>query len=52
MRKTQVIGIVALLLVIIGVAMIAIGIKMRILPPPLTGVGFMLIAWALWTMRK
>jgi len=40
--------IVAIGLAVIGVAMIAIGAVAQILPPPLTGVGFLLIAWEYW----
>lgn len=34
-------------LVLIAIAMIIIGIKMSILAPPLTGVGFLIIAYLL-----
>ncbi|MCK5400385.1 MAG: hypothetical protein KAJ28_02025 [Flavobacteriaceae bacterium] len=36
-----------ILLVIIGVVMIVLGIRAKILPPPLTGVGFFIIAYVL-----
>ena len=41
--------IIAIGLAVIGVAMIAIGAIAGILPPPLTGIGFLLIAWDYWS---
>jgi small-conductance mechanosensitive channel len=37
-------NILLILLVIIAIAMLAIGIFMKIMPPALTGIGFILIA--------
>jgi len=40
------------LLVCIGVIMIAIGIKVGVTPPILTGVGFFIIAYLFWQLKK
>jgi uncharacterized membrane protein YbaN (DUF454 family) len=40
------------LLVCIGVIMIAIGIKIVVTPPILTGVGFFIIAFLFWQLKK
>ncbi|MEM6490307.1 MAG: hypothetical protein AAF684_00145 [Pseudomonadota bacterium] len=40
--------IIAIGLAVIGLAMIVIGAMAGILPPPLTGIGFLLIAWDFW----
>jgi uncharacterized membrane protein YbaN (DUF454 family) len=38
-------NVLLILLVLIAIAMIIIGIRVGILPPALTGVGFIIIAW-------
>ncbi len=38
-------NVLLILLLLIGIAMIIIGIKAAIMPPALTGVGFIIIAW-------
>jgi hypothetical protein len=43
--------IAAILLILIAIVMIIVGVKMSILPPILTGVGFILIAWV-FLMQK
>jgi len=47
MEKTLLVTIAKISLFVIAVAMIVIGVKAKILPPILTGVGFVLIALAL-----
>jgi small-conductance mechanosensitive channel len=44
MRKETLGKIVAILLIFIGVVMVGITYKLKILPPGLTGLGFFLIA--------
>ena len=44
--------IVAILLILIAIAMIYLGVNAGILPPTLTGVGFILIAVVLLTEGK
>ncbi len=44
MSKNSLLTIAAVALILIGIAMIVIGIQSGILPPPLTGVGFFFIA--------
>lgn len=41
-----------ILLVLIAIAMIIIGIKAGILPPPLTGIGFIIIAWLFYREKN
>lgn len=43
--------ILAMLLGIIGLVMIVLGIKLQILPPALTGVGFVLIAYYMFAKQ-
>lgn len=55
MDKNKVLTITAILLVIIGIAMIYIGgfyAPKVILPPILTGVGFFVIAWVFSALKK
>ncbi len=35
-------------LMALGIAMIVIGLSGRLLPPILTGIGFLLLAWGFW----
>jgi hypothetical protein len=41
-----------ILLLLVAIAMIIIGIKAAILPPALTGVGFIIIAWLFYKSNK
>lgn len=50
-RRTQ-LYIISVLLTITAAVMIFLGIKANILPPSLTGVGFLLIVWALLIFKK
>jgi len=55
MDKNKILTISAILLIIIGIAMIYIGgfyAPKVMLPPILTGVGFFVIAWAFSTLKK
>jgi uncharacterized membrane protein YbaN (DUF454 family) len=52
MKKQELLGVVAVLLVLLGAYMIYLGTKAGILPPTLTGVGFIIIAFAFFSMRK
>lgn len=45
-------NILLILLVLIAIAMIIIGIRASILPPPLTGIGFIIIAWLYYKDKK
>lgn len=54
MDKNKILTLTALLLVILGIAMIYIGGfsgSKLMLPPIITGVGFFLIAWALNVLK-
>lgn len=54
MSKNKVLTTVAILLIILGVAMIYIGgfyAQKVMLPPIITGIGFFLIAWALNALK-
>lgn len=51
LRKTQ-LYIISILLTITALVMIFLGIKASILPPTLTGMGFLLIVWALFIFNK
>lgn len=44
--------IVSVGLLVLGVAMLVIGTAAKLVPPALTGVGFLLLAWAHWPGRR
>jgi len=46
------INIMSLLLIIIAIVMIYLGLSAGMLPPTLTGVGFLLISWALQVLKR
>ncbi len=55
MNKNNVLSIAAILLILLGIAMIYIGgfyAPKVMLPPIITGVGFFIIAWVLTTLKK
>jgi len=55
MNKNKIVGISILLLVILGIAMICFGgfyAPKLMIPPILTGIGFLIIAWAFNTLKK
>ncbi|MET2985044.1 hypothetical protein [Aureibaculum conchae] len=54
MNKNKILSTVAILLIILGIAMIYIGgfyAPKVMLPPIITGIGFFLIGWALNTLK-
>jgi len=55
MDKNKVLSISAIVLIILGIAMIYIGgfyAPKVMLPPIITGVGFFIIAWAMNALKK
>ncbi len=52
MSHNQKINLISILLVLIAIAMIVIGIASNILPPPLTGIGFLVIAYGFQIFKK
>jgi drug/metabolite transporter (DMT)-like permease len=51
MRKNSLLTVAAFLLFVLGVYMIYLGTKANILPPTITGVGFIIIAAVFWKLR-
>ena len=43
---------VSILLIVLGIIMIGLSIKAMILPPSITGIGFIAIAMVLWKDRN
>lgn len=52
MKRHELMSISALLLVLLGGYMIYLGTKAGILPPTITGIGFIIVAIALFGLRK
>jgi len=52
MTQNQKLNLISILLVLIAIAMIVIGIISKILPPPLTGIGFLVIAWGFQLFKR
>ena len=52
MKKNNLLAIAAILLLILGIIMIILGRRANILPPTITGVGFIVIAIAFWGLRN
>lgn len=52
METNKKINVITVLLIIVAIVMIFLGIQSKILPPALTGIGFILIAWALPELKK
>ncbi|MDN6280313.1 MAG: hypothetical protein L0J45_04845 [Psychroflexus sp.] len=52
MTRIQKLNLISVLLVLIAVVMIIIGLQMKIAAPPLTGVGFILLAWVIQELKK
>lgn len=44
--------IASVLLILLGIAMVVIGVLGAVAPPILTGVGFGVLAWLLWPRRE
>jgi drug/metabolite transporter (DMT)-like permease len=51
MRKNSLLTVAAFLLFVLGIYMIYLGTKANILPPTITGVGFIVIAAVFWKLR-
>ena len=51
MSKNSLLTVAAFLLFVLGVYMIYLGTKANILPPTITGVGFIVIAAIFWKLR-
>lgn len=51
MDTKTIINITSILLVIISIIMIVISYKAKILPPALTGIGFLLITWVIQMLK-
>ncbi|WP_338793998.1 hypothetical protein [Bernardetia sp. MNP-M8] len=52
MKHNQKINLISIILILLAVAMIVIGFISKILPPPLTGIGFLVIAWGFQLFKK
>jgi len=52
MKKNSTLAIAAILLILLGIYMIYLGTKGKILPPTITGIGFMIIAIAFLGLRN
>jgi len=52
MKKNSILAIAAILLMLLGIYMVYLGTKGKILPPTITGIGFMIIAIAFWGIKK
>ena len=51
MSKNSLLTVAAFLLFVLGVYMIYLGTKANILPPTITGVGFIVIAAVFWKLK-
>ena len=51
MRKSNLLSLAAALLFILGVIMIILGVRGNIIPPTVTGVGFVIIAVVFWKLK-
>jgi hypothetical protein len=52
MNKNSTLVIAAILLIVLGIYMVYLGTKGKILPPTMTGIGFMIIAFAFLGLRN
>ena len=52
MRKNSTLMIASVLLMFLGIYMIYLGTAARILPPTITGIGFIIIAITFWGLRS
>ncbi len=52
MKHNQKINLISIVLILVAIAMIIIGVISKILPPPLTGIGFLVIAWGFQLFKK
>lgn len=51
MKKTGILTLAAFLLALLGIIMIVLGTRANILPPTITGVGFIIIAVVFWKLK-
>ncbi len=51
MRKNSLLTVAAFLLFVLGVYMVYLGTRANVLPPTVTGVGFIIIAAVFWKLR-
>lgn len=51
MPRNKKLNLISILLALVAIAMLIIGILMKIPAPALTGVGFLLIVWALQVLK-
>jgi len=51
MRKSALLSLAALVLLILGIIMLYLGVRANILPPTVTGVGFIIIAAVFWKLK-
>ena len=51
MRKSNLLSLAAAILMILGVVMIVLGVKGNIIPPTITGVGFIIIGIVFWKIK-
>lgn len=51
MKKDQLLSIAALVLIVLGIIMIYLGINAKILPPSITGAGFLIIAFVFLSIK-
>jgi len=52
MKKNSILAIAAILLMLLGIYMVYLGTKGKILPATITGIGFMIIAIAFLGIKK
>ncbi len=54
MKKESILTLAAVFLIILGIGIAAIGLSGAtiLLPPVITGIGFFVIAWGFFAMRK
>ncbi|HEU5166461.1 MAG TPA: hypothetical protein VFU29_13010 [Chitinophagaceae bacterium] len=52
MNKNSTLVIAAILLIVLGIYMVYLGTNGKILPPTMTGIGFMIIAFAFLGLRN
>lgn len=51
MTRTKKLNLISILLALTAVAMIVVGIVMKLPAPAITGVGFLLIVWAIQVLK-
>lgn len=51
MNKKQTLNLISIAIGVLAIGMVVVGIKMKLLAPGMTGIGFLLITWALRVLR-